>query len=95
MYNKIKDLCGTLNALSKDELKETGVDCLLIMCQDTKGNCIEFVKGDLATALAMYGTGLATMSKKSGVPLKVLLADIYETETTLEQLGRRKLKEGE
>lgn len=85
MYKKLRDLCSSLNVLSKDDLKENGVEALVIMGIDTKLHGFEFVKGDLPTILSMYGSGLARAAKTTGIPLKNLLADIYENERKLEQ----------
>lgn len=91
MYNKIRELCGKLNELSRNELRTNGIEAIIIFGIDTNLNGFEFSKGDLPSILSMFGSGLVQTSKSIGVPLKVLLDEIYENETMLEQMR----KEGE
>lgn len=91
MYNKIRELCDALNKMTADELHNNGIEAIIIFGINTQLNGFEFTKGDLPSVLSMLGSGLAETSKKSCIPLKVLLDEIYETETTLEQIR----KEGE
>lgn len=91
MYNKIRELCCKLNELSRNELRNNGIEAIIIFGIDTNSNGFEFSKGNLPEILSMLGSALANTSKASGIPLRELLDEIYKNEKMLEHSR----KEGE
>jgi len=93
MYNKIRNMCGQLNDLTREELRNNGIEALLIMGVNTQLDCFEFTKGDIPSILSLLGSALSTLSKTTEFTLEELLSMIYENETILEQLRKEGDKE--
>ena len=88
MYNKIIELCDSINHLSYDELEENGIRAIMICCIDTNFNGSNFAKGDAPDILSMIGAALTKFSKASEIHLKDLLEEIEENETLLEEIRK-------
>lgn len=89
MYNKIMELCNVLKPLTVDELKENGIEAIMIFAVSDDFNGIAFTKGRMSDVLAMIGQAISRTAKASGVPVDVLLADIRENEKFIEALERK------
>lgn len=90
MYKKIIEMCSALNIFSTKELRDNGIEALLIYGVGKHDNNIvatEFIRGDVPEALAMIGAALSNISSKSGIPLFDLLNMIYENESKLKEEG--------
>ena len=85
MYNKVIELCEALHKLTNDELEANGISAIMIFGLDNNFNSFELTKGSLPDIMAILGSALTTVSKKSDIPLKALLCEIYDTEIKLEQ----------
>lgn len=95
MYNKIVELCHSLNKMKPGELRKEGVEGLIIYCLNTDPtHHVDFIKGEATSVLAMLGSALSYVAKAGNIPLKDMLDMIYDAETEIEKF-RKKKEEGE
>lgn len=91
LYNKMRELCSQLNTLTMDELRENGVEAIMIHCIGRNLTGVQYAKGNLPSILSILGSNLESVSKKAEIPLRDLLDMIYENE----QLIKRDKGEGD
>jgi hypothetical protein len=91
MYDKIAELCETLNKMPLEDLHKNDIESIAIFAWKSDDNNVVVSKGRFEYLMAMIGQTLSRISKKSGRPLKELLDGIYECETEIERIE----KEGE
>ena len=85
LFNKIVNLGQSLSELTNDDLRENGIESIMIFAWSTEFEKVALSKGRLEYVMAMIGQTLSRISKESGIPLMDLIHGIYDCETALEQ----------
>ena len=91
MYEKIAELCESLNKMTLEDLHKNDIESIVIFAWKSDVDNVVVSKGRFEYIMAMFGQTLSRLAKKSGRPLKELLEGIYECETEIERIE----KEGE
>lgn len=85
MFNKIVNLGQSLSKLTNDELRENGIESIMLFAWSTDFDKLTLSKGRIDYVMSLFGQALSRLSQSSGLSLKELLDGIYACETEIEQ----------
>lgn len=85
LFNKIVNLGESISKLTNDDLREHGIESIMLFAWSTEFESVALSKGRFEYVMSMVGQTLSRLSKKTGRPLKELLNGIYACETEIKQ----------